>query len=214
MTVGNLVALRQRNMVRLLGYSSIAHGGFILVPFAMAATFDSVGLEDAFFGSVTYVLVYAFMNLGAFGAVMAASARTGSGELDDWAGMGRYSPKVAGYLAVFFFALAGIPPLAGWFAKFVMFRAVIGAFSSPWAVVLASIAAINAVIALVYYARVVKTVYMDPVPESVDQDAPTVMAPSLRLALVLTAVAVIVTGFFPQILAFFGDASRALAAGF
>lgn len=213
MTLGNLVALRQTNAVRLLGYSSVAHAGFILVPFAMAATYDSVGLEDAFFGSVTYVLVYAFMNLGAFAAVIAVTARTGSGEIDDWAGLGRYAPSLAGFLGIFFFSLAGIPPLAGWFAKFVMFRAVIGAFSSPWAVVLASIAALNAVIALVYYARVIKTVYMDPVPEQTDQDAPTVMAPSLKLALVITAVAVVVVGFFPQVLAFFGDATRALAAG-
>jgi NADH-quinone oxidoreductase subunit N len=179
----------------------------------MAATYDSVGLEDAFFGSVTYILIYAFMNLGAFAAVIAASARVGSGEIDEWGGLGRYSPSLAAYLTMFFFALAGIPPLAGWFAKFVMFRAVIGAFSSPWAIVLASIAAVNAVIALVYYARVVKTVYMDPVPEHADADSPTVIAPSLKLALVITAVVVIVAGFFPQILGFFGEASRALASG-
>jgi len=213
MTVGNLVALRQTNIVRLLGYSSVAHAGFILVPFAMAATYDSVGLEDAFFGSVTYVLVYAFMNLGAFASVIAISNRVGSGEIEDWGGLGRYAPSLAAYITVFFFALAGIPPLAGWFAKFVMFRAVIGAFSSPWAIVLAAIAAVNAVIALVYYARVVKTVYMDPVPETTDTDSPMVLAPSLKLALVITGVAVIVAGFFPQIIAFFGDASRALAIG-
>ena len=213
MTVGNLVALRQTNIVRLLGYSSIAHAGFILVPFAMAATYDSVGLEDAFFGTVTYILIYAFMNLGAFAAVIAISARVGSGEIDAWGGLGRYSPNLAALVTMFFFALAGIPPLAGWFAKFVMFRAVIGAFSSPWAIVLAAIAAVNAVIALVYYARVVKTVYMDPIPEHADADSPTVVAPSLKLALAITAVAVIVAGFFPQILAFFGDASRALASG-
>ena len=76
------------------------------------------------------------------------------------------------------------------------------------------VAAVNAVIALVYYARVVKTVYMDPVPESADAAAPTTVAPSLRLSLVITAGAVIVTGFFPQILAFFGDATRVLAGGF
>jgi len=213
LVVGNLVALRQTDIVRLLGYSSIAQGGFILVPFAMAASYDAVGLEDAFFGSVTYLLVYAFMNLGAFGAVMVAINRTGSRRFDDWAGLARYSPGVGAFVAVFFFALAGIPPLAGWFAKFVMFRAVLGAFGSAWAIVLASIAAVNAVIALVYYARVVKTVYMDPVPETVDQDEPTVVAPPLRLALVLTSIAVLVAGFFPQILAFFGDASRALEAG-
>ena len=214
MTVGNLVALRQTNIVRLLGYSSVAQGGFILVPFAMAASYDSVGLEDAFFASVTYVLVYAFMNLGAFAVVIAAAARSGSGEVDGWAGLARYAPGLAVFVGIFFFSLAGIPPLAGWFAKFVMFRAVIGAFDSTWAVVLAVIAAVNAVIALFYYARVVKAAFMDPVPEGApieEYDRP--VAPSLSLALGVTAFAVVVAGFFPQILAFFGDASRALALG-
>lgn len=211
MTVGNLIALKQTNIVRLLGYSSIAHGGFILVPFAMAATYDSAGLADAFFGSITYLLIYAFMNLGAFAVVIAAAARTGSGEIDDWAGMNRYAAPTAGMLALFFFALAGIPPLAGWFAKFVMFRAVIGAFASPWAVALAVIAAVNAVIALVYYARVVKTVYMDDVPVTVPQDtaAEFTMSPSLKLAIGLTAAVTVIIGFFPQALAILGEAARA-----
>ena len=213
MTVGNLIALRQTNIVRLLGFSSVAQGGFILVPFAMAATYDSVGLEDAFFASVTYMIIYAFMNLGAFAVVIAAANRVGGGEMDDWAGMGRHSPMLAGLVAVFFFSLAGVPPLAGWFAKFVMFRAVIGAFDSTWAVVLAVIAAVNAVIALFYYARVVKTVFMDDVPVSAPMPELKATSPSLGLALGLTTAAVVAAGFFPQILAFFGDASRALAIG-
>jgi NADH-quinone oxidoreductase subunit N len=213
MTLGNLVALRQSNIVRLLGYSSIAHAGFILVPFAMAATYDGVGLSDAFFGSLTYMLIYAFMNLGAFAVVIAAAQRTGSGEIDDWAGLNTYAPVLSGLLAVFFFALAGIPPLAGWFAKFVMFRAVIGAFESGWGIALAAIAAVNAVIALVYYARVVKTAFMDPVPEGVEIAEERPLAPSLTLALGVTAAVVVVVGFFPQILAFFGDAVRAFALG-
>lgn len=209
MTLGNLVAMRQTNLVRLLGYSSIAHAGFILVPFAMAATYDGVGLEDAFFGSITYLLIYAFMNLGAFAVVIAGSSRIRSGEVADWAGMSRHSPMIAGLLVVFFFALAGIPPLAGWFAKFVMFRAVLGAFESGWAVALAAIAAVNAVIGLYYYARVVKTAFMDDAPEGVDAEATTV-EPPLALALAITTAVIVVTGFFPQILAVLGDASRAL----
>jgi NADH-quinone oxidoreductase subunit N len=210
MTVGNLIALRQSNIVRLLGYSSIAHAGFILVPFAMAATYDSVGLSDAFFGSVTYLLVYAFMNLGAFAVVIAAAKRTGSGDIEDWGGFGRRAPVLAALLGIFFFALAGIPPLAGWFAKFVMFRAVIGAFESGWAIALAAIAAVNAVIALVYYARVVKTIYMDPVPDDATDLDDRSLSPSLALALGFTAAVTVVAGFFPQIIAFFGEASRSL----
>ncbi|MDX1450816.1 MAG: proton-conducting transporter membrane subunit, partial [Acidimicrobiia bacterium] len=215
MTVGNLIALRQTNIVRLLGYSSIAQGGFILVPFAMAASYDTVGLSDAFFASVTYILIYAFMNLGAFAVVIAAAAKTGSGDIDDFGGLNRYAPGLAGLLALFFFSLAGIPPLAGWFAKFVMFRAVIGVFESPWAVTLAAIAAVNAVIALVYYARVVKSVYMDDVPVTVpvDRAAETEVPRPLALALGITAVAVVVVGFFPQILGFFGEVTERLVAG-
>jgi NADH-quinone oxidoreductase subunit N len=215
MTLGNLTALRQTNVVRLLAYSSIAHAGFILVPFAMAATLDGEGLADAFFASVTYLRVYAFMNLGAFGVVIAAAAKTGSGELEDWSGLTRYAPRVATLLAVFLFSLAGIPPLAGWFAKFVMFKAVMGGLGSAWGVALAVIAAVNAVIALFYYARVVKTVFMDPVAETapIEEAISTPVARPLALALGITAVAVVVTGFFPQVLAFFGEASRTIAFG-
>jgi NADH-quinone oxidoreductase subunit N len=215
MTVGNLIALRQANIVRLLGYSSIAHGGFILVPFAMAASYDSVGLADAFVASITYLLFYAFLSLGAFAVVIGGSHKIQSGEIADWGGMNRYAPTLAALVAVFFFGLAGVPPLAGWFAKFVMFRAVIGAFQSPWAVVLAVVAAVNAVIALVYYARVVKAVYMDPVPVNapVEQVAGRRLAPSLTLALVLVGAAVVVFGFFPQPLAFIGDLARSFAGG-
>jgi NADH-quinone oxidoreductase subunit N len=215
MTVGNLIALRQTNIVRLLGYSSIAQGGFILVPFAMAASYDTVGLSDAFFASVTYVLVYAFMNLGAFAVVIAGASKAASGNLDDWGGMNRYAPGLASLLALFFLSLAGIPPLAGWFAKFVMFRAVIGAFESPWAVALAVIAAVNAVIALVYYARVVKSVYMDDVPVTVpvDRAVQTEIPRPLGLAIGITAAVVIVVGFFPQMLGFFGEVTERLVAG-
>jgi len=215
MTVGNLIALRQTNVVRLLGYSSIAHGGFILVPFAMAAMYDQAGLADAFFASITYLLFYAFLSLGAFAVVIAVAHKNGSGEIADWGGLGRYAPVLAVLVGVFFFGLAGVPPLAGWFPKFVMFRAVLGVFESPWAVVLASIAAVNAVIALVYYARVVKTVFMDAVPVNapVDRARASALAPSLKLALTLTAVAVVVFGFFPQALAVFGDVTRVFVAG-
>jgi len=214
MTVGNLTALKQTNIVRLLGYSSVAHAGFILVPFAMAAAYGAEGLEIAFHASITYVIVYAFMNLGAFAAVIAGADKIGSGEIDDWAGMNGYAPRVAVLLAIFFLALAGIPPLAGWFAKFVMFRAVMGA-AGAWGVVLAVIAAVNAVIALYYYARIVKVVFMDPVPATapVEQAAETDTHPALVLALGITAVVVVVAGFFPQILAFFGEAARALSFG-
>ena len=165
MTLGNLTALRQSNVVRLLGYSSVAHAGFMLVPFAMAAAFEGAALQDAFFGSLTYLLVYAFMNLGAFAAVIAIAERTGSREIDDWAGLARYAPGLASLLGVFFFSLAGIPPLAGWFAKFVMFQAVLGASGQPLGDRPGGGGGPERGVSLFFYARVLKVVFMDPAPE-------------------------------------------------
>ncbi|MEX2322788.1 MAG: NADH-quinone oxidoreductase subunit N [Acidimicrobiia bacterium] len=211
MTLGNLVAMRQTNLVRLLGYSSIAHAGFILVPFAMAASYDVVGLGDAIAASVTYTLIYAFMNLGAFGVIIAGAKRTGSGELEDWAGLNRHAPAIAAMLAIFFFSLAGIPPLAGWFAKFVMFKAVIGAASaSGWAVALAAIAAVNAVIGLVVYARVVKAAYMEPVRDGLEVREGAPFSPPLKVAIGVTVLVVIAVGIYPDLLGLVGDSARAL----
>ena len=99
MTIGNLIALRQTNLIRLLGYSSIAQGGFILAPFAMAASLDSVGLGEAFFATVTYLLIYAFMNLGAFAVAIGGAAKVGSTNISDWGGLASYSPALAGCLS-------------------------------------------------------------------------------------------------------------------
>lgn len=209
MTLGNLSALRQNNIVRLLAYSSIAQAGFMLVPFAAAAV-AGVNLEEGFSATIVYMVIYALMNLGAFAVVIAGARATGSGEVDGWAGLGQYNPRLGVLAGVFFFSLAGIPPLAGWFAKFAMFRSVMIAGGTA-TVVLAVIASINAVIALYYYARVVKAIWLDPAPAEVrEQSAPV---GSLRLALGISLVLTIVVGFFPTIATIFGDASRVLAAG-
>ncbi len=214
MTYGNLVAVRQTNIVRLLGYSSIAQGGFMLAPFAVASLVDEAGLGDALFATVTYLLIYAFMNLGAFAVIIAGAVRTKSAEIDDWAGMWSYAPGIGGLLAIFFFALAGIPPLAGWFAKFVMFRALLVG-TSGWGALLAAIAVVNAVVAFYYYAKVVKAVFMDPVPEHIVADdlRTREVNPALQLAFVITAAGVLILGIFPQLIGFFGEATRQLASG-
>ena len=208
MTVGNLVALRQTNIVRLLGYSSIAQGGFMLVPFgaALAADATPIQLEDAFFATVTYLLIYAFMNLGAFGVVIAVRNRLGSAEIEDWSGLFRYAPGLATLLGIFFLSLAGIPPLAGWFAKFVMFRSAF-AIGGGWAVALAVIAVVNAVIAFAYYAKVVKATWFDDIPATVDVERLSSLrvVPSLQLALGLTVAGVLILGVFPGLVADLGS---------
>jgi NADH-quinone oxidoreductase subunit N len=217
MTVGNLIALKQTNVVRLLGYSSIAQGGFMLVPFGAAVTADasSAQLQDAFFATVTYLLIYAFMNLGAFAVVIAIRNRVRTAELGAWGGLSNYAPGIATMLALFFLSLAGVPPLAGWFAKFVMFRSAIS-IGGGWAISLAVIAVINAVIGFVYYAKVVKTAWFDPIPEAIPADElrEQKVVPSLQFALGLTALAVIVVGFYPDIIARLGDLTTGFVVGF
>src|SRR5690606_21176779 len=166
MTVGNLSALRQTNIVRLLAYSSIAQAGFMLVPFAAAAV-SGADLTEGFSATIIYMAIYALMNLGAFAVVIAGARATGTGDIEGWAGLGRYNPRLGVLAAVFFLSLAGIPPLAGWFAKFAMFRSVMLA-SGAATVALAVIASVNVVIAFYYYARVVKAVWLDPVPDAVE----------------------------------------------
>ena len=211
MIVGNLSALRQTNIVRLLAYSSIAQAGFMLVPFA-AAGVAGTDLTDAFSATVIYLVIFAVMNLGAFAVVIAGARRTGTGDISGWAGLGSYDAKLGVLAAIFFFSLAGIPPLAGWFAKFVMFRSVIIAGGTA-TVVLAVIAAVNTVIAFYYYARIIKSVWLDEAPAAALGDRESAPAGSLRLALAIAGVLTVLVGVFPTIASIFGEASRVLATG-
>ncbi len=211
MTIGNLAALRQTNIVRLLAYSSVAQAGFMLVPFAAAAV-AGADLEEAFAATVIYLVIYAVMNLGAFGVVIAGANKTRSGEIEGWAGLAKVDAKLGVLVAVFFFSLAGIPPLAGWFAKFAMFRSVIIA-GGVTTVVLAVIAAINAVIAFYYYAKVVKSVWLDDVAGEFPGDVEAAPSGSLRLALGISVALTVAIGFYPAIATFVGDASRVIASG-
>jgi NADH-quinone oxidoreductase subunit N len=211
MIIGNFAALRQQNIVRLLAYSSIAQAGFMLVPFAGAAVAGS-DLSEAFSATVIYLVIYGIMNLGAFAVVIAAARKTGTGDIDGWAGLGSYDPRLGLLAGVFFFSLAGIPPLAGWFAKFVMFRSVMIAGSGATAV-LAVIAAVNTVVALYYYARVIKAVWLDAAPAEAIGDRQYIPAGSLRLALLIAGIVTLLVGVFPSAASIFGDASRVLATG-
>jgi NADH-quinone oxidoreductase subunit N len=169
MTIGNVVALRQTNVVRMLAYSGISQAGFMLAPLAVVGDIQG----DALRSIVTYLLIYAAMNLGAFTVVMAVARKTGSGEIKSFAGLFEYAPSLAVAMTVFLFALAGIPPLAGWLAKFVAFRAVIDG-GTEWAYVLAVVMAVNSVISLAYYANVAREMWMNPPP---DEDRAPIRVP-------------------------------------
>ena len=120
MTVGNVLALRQTNIVRMLAYSSVSQGGFILMPLAFVNTGDAG--ESALKAVVVYLLVYAFTNLGAFAVVIAVARKTRSGEISSFGGLIQYAPGLAVLMTLFLASLAGIPPLGGWIAKFNTFK--------------------------------------------------------------------------------------------
>jgi NADH-quinone oxidoreductase subunit N len=187
MTIGNVVALRQSNVVRMLAYSGISQAGFMLAPLAVVG---QVG-DDTLTSIVTYLVIYAAMNLGAFSVVMAVARKTGSAEVSSFGGLFDYAPSLAVLMSLFLFSLAGIPPLAGWLAKFVAFRAVIDA-DTGWAYALAVVMAVNSVIALAYYANIAKEMWMNPAP---DGDKTPVRVPvSLTAALAITGVFTLVFG--------------------
>ena len=202
MTVGNLLALRQTNVVRMLAYSSISQGGFILMPLTVAGVTTSS--ESALKAVVVYLVVYAATNLGAFAVVIAVARKTRSGEISSFGGLFSYAPTLGVLMTVFLASLAGIPPLGGWFAKFGAFKAVLDA-DTGWGYSIAIIAALNTVIAAAYYIKVMREIWMKPVPDG--DITPIVTPSSVQAALVITCGATIVLGVLPDLVGRFGDLS-------
>jgi len=209
MIVGNLIALRQTNLVRMLAYSGVAQAGYILAPLAVAGFAGGSGTQ-AVEAVSTYLVIYAAMNLGAFAVVIAVARKTGSAEISSYGGLFSYSPVLAVCMTIFLFSLAGIPPLAGWYGKLAVFLALVQPGSAS-GYVLAVIVGVTSVIALFYYARVARVMWVDPVP---DGDATPVRVPvSLRAALVITVVATVVIGVLPQLLGRITGAESFLSLG-
>jgi NADH-quinone oxidoreductase subunit N len=186
MTVGNLCALNQKNLKRMLAYSGIAHAGYMLMGLAVLT---NDGLRAILF----YVVVYLIMNLGAFLVVGMIANVTGDENIENYRGLawrGAVVPAVC--LAVFLFSLTGLPPFAGFIGKFFLFAAVLkqgGAF-----VLLALVAVINSVISLYYYAKVVKTMFLDS-PDPGDQTI-SVAAGNFTLLIPLTVLTVVLGVYF------------------
>jgi NADH-quinone oxidoreductase subunit N len=161
MTLGNVAALLQTNLKRLLAYSSIAHAGYILMG---AAVLSGKGIQ----AMLAYMVIYLFMNLGAFLVVIAIHDGIGSFELQDYAGIWRRSPFLTGAMGIFLLSLMGIPPFAGFLAKFYIFAAVIRAGLGWFAVT----GVLNAAIAVYYYMKILKVMFIDgdetPAPHPVE----------------------------------------------
>jgi NADH-quinone oxidoreductase subunit N len=193
MTVGNVAAILQANVKRMLAYSSIAHAGYVLIGVAaIAADSESVAAMPSSVASVIYYLfAYTIMNVGAFSLLMYMRREGGFGEeLADFAGLARRRPAAAVAMLIFLLSLAGIPPSIGFLGKLYVFAAAIRA-GLYW---LALAGAVNAVIALFYYARVVVQMFMQKQVREVSD----VRSLPLNLALGVSAVATIVLGIFPQ----------------
>ena len=191
MVVGNVVAIRQHNIKRMLAYSSIAQAGYIMV--GMLAM-NGMGLASVGF----YMFTYMFANMGAFAIVTIFEDRTGSCQIASYSGLAKSSPFVAGAMSVFLLSLAGIPPLAGFLAKYYVFAAAIKmAAVSPdfsWLYWVVGIALLTSVFALYYYAYVIKTMYFDKAesPYKFGMQSPVI------LVVLVGLVGVILFGLMPE----------------
>jgi NADH-quinone oxidoreductase subunit N len=189
MIVGNVVAISQTNIKRLLAYSSIAHAGYILMAFVPYGNKAVVSTSIA--AGLFYLLAYVLTNFGSWAVVITLEKAEGRGlELSDYAGLARKDPALAAAMAVFMFSFIGFPPTLGMVGKFYLFRAVIaGGF--PW---LAVIGVLTSLISAYYYLRIVVNMYMQEGDPEVERE------PWLTFTSGITAVATVILSFVPQFL--------------
>lgn len=192
--IGNLVALAQTNVRRLLAYSAVAHAGYTLLGFI-------AGSRDGFSATLFYAAVYAITLVGAFGVVAAVRSETGGDDLKNFSGLVARAPLLAGCMAIFMLSLAGIPPLAGFFGKFYLFSAALHAGGNHGLLWLVGLALFGSFVSLYYYLIVLKAVFVEK---------PSCTAPALdhvssdllqRSAVAVLAAAVLLLGLMPDTLA-------------
>ncbi len=185
MVIGNLFALRQQNIKRFLAFSSIAQVGFILVGISSN---DYMGITAV----VYFVLIYVFSNLAAFGVAAVIAEHTGKENIDDYKGLYKTNPFLSWILALALFSLAGVPPTAGFFGKLFLLTAG-GAKAAYWFIL---VAALNMIISLYYYLRVVRAMFMDKNDNPVE---PIKVSPVVKLALVICGAGIILIGLLSWI---------------
>jgi NADH-quinone oxidoreductase subunit N len=184
MTIGNVAAIAQTNIKRMLAYSSIAHAGYLLVALVAANQLGAVSL-------LYYLLAYTLMNLGAFGVVILVGRKKDSYlNIYDYSGLGFQHPALAAAMALFMFALAGIPPTAGFVGKFYIFSAAVQA-GYIW---LAIIGVMNSLVSVFYYLRITVLMYMKPAEADL---GPVSFSPAVTAVLAATAAGVLLIGIFP-----------------
>lgn len=197
MIIGNITALRQKNIKRMLAYSSIAQIGYVMVGMLAAS---KMGIASVGY----YMFIYLFANMGAFAVATIFNDKTGYDSITSYSGLSKSSPGLAAYMSIFLLSLAGIPPLGGFAAKYLVFAAGIQA-GYTWLVILALL---TAVISLYYYANVIKMMYFSPDNSEIN------IKPALpaRIVLLMGALGVIIFGIFPgSILNFALEAAKVFA---
>ncbi len=203
MTVGNLIALRQRHIIRLLAYSGIAQSGYVLVTFALIGP-DAATNAQAFQSAIVYLAIYGLMDLGAFACAIAFQERGGSYFIDDYSGLWNRSPGLALLMAGFLISLAGAPPMAGAWAKLFVFLATIRA-DVIW---LAVVMGVNATIAAWYYLYVVKKMFIERSEVTEPVEVPYLM----RLSMGIAALILVVVFVYPPLITELAERSAALLA--
>ncbi len=205
MSLGNLTALRQTNIKRLLAYSSIAQAGYIVIGVA-AVLADPRRTFTGINGVLIYLLAYLFTNMGAFAVVTAIEAATGKVTLKDYAGLVRRAPWLAALLLIFLLSLAGIPPTGGFIGKFFVFGAAVQ--RQMW--ILVAIAAVNSVVAAFYYLNIVRYMFFTPA----DEPAEAIMVSRpLQVTLAVTAVVTVLLGLLPgPFIAWASESAKVLLA--
>jgi NADH-quinone oxidoreductase subunit N len=195
--IGNLVALAQSNVRRLLAYSAVAHAGYTLIGFV-------AGDRDGFSAALFYITVYAVTLVGAFGVVGVVRRETGGDDFVNFAGLVSRSPLLAGCMAIFMLSLAGIPPLAGFFGKFYLFSAALRALGNQGLLWLVALGLVGSFVSLYYYLLVLKAIFVDEPSIAPAQlvDATRIPSEIVQQATVgLLAAAVVLLGIMPNILA-------------
>jgi NADH-quinone oxidoreductase subunit N len=196
MTVGNFMALAQKNIKRMLAYSSIAHAGYILIGVvATTNLIDPLKADPLHLGAssvVYYLIAYIFTNLAAFGAVVTYGRIIGSDEIKAYAGMSRRSPGLALVMLVSFLSLSGMPPFGGFVAKVFVFAASI---NQGW-VWLAVVGVLNSIVGLYYYLTVLKYVYLYRAENEEDEKKPLPISRPYTISLTLLSVGILLLGIY------------------
>ena len=191
MTLGNLVAIWQKNIKRMLAYSSIAQAGYILIGLVCWDLWQSAGRFTGINGVLIYLLAYLFTNLGAFVVVIALEQATGSNQIEDYAGLARSSPALAGAMLIFLFSLAGIPGTGGFIGKLFVFGAAI----QIQFYALAIVGIIKSVVAAFYYLNVMRYMFFEP---GTGEGPAINTSLAIKVTLTVTTVMTLVIGVYPE----------------